>query len=227
MPTTLKWLGHAAIEIKTGGKIVLVDPYFTGNSMAAIRPEQAQADYILVTHGHHDHVGDGVSIAKRTGATVIANPEIAGWFARQGLKTQSIEMDTSLELPFGNLKRTEAAHNSNLPDGSDGGTASGFILTTQEGKKIYLAGDTGLFDSMKAIGEEGIDFAALPIGGYYTIDPDEALRAVKTIHPKVVLPIHYNSNDKIKQDPQKWAARVQAETATKVVVLKPGESVEI
>ncbi|MRR32506.1 metal-dependent hydrolase, partial [bacterium] len=178
-------------------------------------------------HGHYDHVGDTVAIARRTGATVIANPEISAWCVRQGLKTQPLQYGAAGNFPFGSVRLTEAVHSSNLPDGSNGGNASGFIITTLDEKKIYLAGDTGLFDGMKAIGAEDVDFAAIPIGGYYTIDPAQALSAVKIIHPKVVMPIHFNTFDKIKQNPEKWAERVRAETSSRVVVLKPGESVEI
>ena len=227
MAATIKWLGHSAFEIKTGGKTLLVDPFLKDNPMAAIQPEEAQADYVLITHGHYDHIGDVVSIAGRTGATVIANPEISAWCVKQGLKSQAIRIGESSDFPFGKVELTEAVHSSNLKDGSNGGDAAGIIITTTEGRKIYHAGDTGLFDGMKAIGAKGIDFAAIPIGGYYTMDPDESLRAVKVIQPRVVMPIHFNTFDKIRQDPEKWASRVRAETATRVVVLKPGESVEI
>jgi len=227
MTTTLKWLGHAAFEIKTGGKTLLVDPYLTDNPLASMRSEDAVADYILITHGHFDHVGDSISIATRTGATVIANPEISAWCSRQCVASHPLQTGSGFAFPFGYLKLTEAVHGSNLPDGSNGGSACGFLLTTLDEKKIYLAGDTSFFDGMRLIGEEGIDFAALPIGGYYTMDPDDALHAVKLLRPTMVLPIHYNTNDHIHQDPAQWTARVLAETSTKVALLKPGESVEI
>lgn len=227
MPTTFRFLGHAAIEIKTGGSTLLVDPYLKGNPLAAVAPDTVKPDYILVTHGHGDHIGDTVSIARRTGATVIANAEIATWCSSQGLKTHSQHIGGGFEYPFGYVKLTHAEHGSRLPDGSNGGNPTGFLLVTLDNKKLYLAGDTGLFGDMRLIGEEGIDLAALPIGDNYTMGPDDALRAVKLIQPKLVVPIHYNTFDLIHQDPAKWAARVQAETQTRVAVLKPGESIEV
>jgi L-ascorbate metabolism protein UlaG (beta-lactamase superfamily) len=121
------------------------------------------------------------------------------------------------------VKLTIAHHGSKLPDGSDGGNPCGFLITVDD-KKLYFAGDTGLFESMRLYGEEGIDFAALPIGDNYTMGPDDALRAVKMLEPKTVLPFHYNTFAVIEQDPDEWAGRVEAETTSKCVVLQPGES---
>ncbi|MBU1660656.1 MAG: MBL fold metallo-hydrolase, partial [Chloroflexi bacterium] len=128
--------------------------------------------------------------------------------------------------PFGYLKLTLAIHGSGLPDGSYGGNPAGFLLTTNDGKKIYWACDTGLFGDMKLIGEEGINLAVLPIGDNYTMGPDDALLAVKMLQPKHVIPVHYNTWDVIKADPDAWAARVEAETDTQAHVLKPGECLE-
>jgi len=227
MPTTLTWLGHAAFEIQCGGKTLLVDPYLDDNPSAIRRADQAQADFILVSHGHHDHLGDTVAIARRSGALVVSNHEIITWLERQGVAGHALHIGGGHRFPFGYLKLTQALHGSMLPDGSDGGHAAGFLLTSPEGKRIYLAADTGLFGDMRLIGEEGIDLAAIPIGDNYTMGPDDALRAVKLLTPRLVIPIHYNTFDLIAQDAPAWAARVKRETGVPVRVLRPGESLEV
>jgi L-ascorbate metabolism protein UlaG (beta-lactamase superfamily) len=224
MTTKLTWYGHAALGLETGGYKIIVDPFLTGNPAASISPEAVEADFILISHGHEDHVGDSVAIAKRTGAMVISNDEIAHWYDRQGVKNHGQHLGGGYNHPFGYLKLTFAIHGSALPDGSNGGNPCGFLLSTEDGKKIYLAQDTGLFGDMRLIGEEGLDLAVIPIGDNYTMGPDDALRAVKFLEPKVVIPIHYNTFDLLAQDENAWAQRVEKETNTKVVLLKPGES---
>jgi L-ascorbate metabolism protein UlaG (beta-lactamase superfamily) len=221
------WYGHATLGLETGGYKLVIDPFFSGNPAASTTSDAVSPDFILVSHGHGDHIGDTVAIAKRTGALVISNFEIATWLEKQGVeKVHGQHLGGGHNFPFGYLKLTLATHGSKLPDGEDGGNPAGFLLTTTEDKKIYMAQDTGLFSDMKLIGEEGVDLAVLPIGDNYTMGPDDALRAVKLIQPKTVVPIHYNTFDLIKQDPDAWAARVNKETDTKAVVLKPGESLE-
>ena len=227
MSIKVTWYGHAAIGIDTNGIQILVDPYFTGNPLASTSAGQVNADFILVSHGHNDHLGDTIAIAKRTGATVITNAEIAKWLGNQGVSTHAQHLGGGYKYPFGYLKLTMAVHGSGLPDGSYGGNPAGFLLTTETGKKIYMACDTGLFGDMRLIGEEGIDLAALPIGDNYTMGPDDALRAVKMLQPKHVLPIHYNTWELIAQDVDAWCKRVRAEIRTEVHILKPGESLEI
>lgn len=227
MPTTLTWLGHAAFLIECGGKVVLVDPYLDDNPSASVRADQVTPDYILVSHGHGDHLGDTLAIARRTGALVVSNAEIIIWLKNQQVAGHALHIGGGHRFPFGHLKLTPALHGSMLPDGSDGGHAAGFLLTTADGKKIYLAADTGLFGDMRLIGEEGIDLAALPIGDNYTMGPEDALRAVKFIAPRLVIPIHYNTFDLIKQDAHAWAARVESETGVPVHVLSPGQSLQI
>ena len=223
MTITYTWFGHATQMLEINGTLLLIDPFFSGNPAAPISAAEARADYILVSHGHGDHVGDAVAIAKRTGATVIANFEIITWFEEQGVtKTHAQHLGGGFNYPFGYLKLTPALHGSALPDGSYGGNPAGFLLTAA-GQKIYLAGDTGLFGDMKLIGEEGLDLATLPIGDNYTMGPADALRAVKLLQPQHVIPVHYNTWGLIAQDAPAWAKQVNAETSAKAHVLKPGE----
>jgi L-ascorbate metabolism protein UlaG (beta-lactamase superfamily) len=225
MTVTLTWHGHATLSLDVDGTKLLIDPFFTGNPTAAASADEVETDFILITHGHGDHIGDTVPIAKRTGAAVISNFEIGNWLLAQGLeKVHQQHIGGGCHYPFGYLKLTLALHGSALPDGSYGGMPAGFLLTTQDGKKIYLAGDTGLFGDMALIGEEGIDLAVLPIGDNFTMGPDDALRAVKLIQPRHVIPVHFNTFELITQDCGSWAERVEEQTDTKVHVLDPGES---
>ncbi len=225
MAVKLTWYGHATIGLEIDGYKVLVDPFFTGNPAASTTADAVEADFIVVSHGHGDHVGDAIAIAKRTGAPIISNFEICNWFTQQGVeKTHPQHIGGGFHHPFGYLKLTLALHGSALPDGSYGGNPAGILITTKSGKKIYLAQDTGLFGDMQLIGDEGIDLAALPIGDNFTMGPDDALRAVKLLRPKHVIPIHYNTWELIAQDPHAWAKRVEAETDAQVHVLKPGDS---
>ncbi len=226
MSLILTWYGHATLGLSVDKYRLLVDPFFSGNPAAAATANDVQADYILVSHGHGDHVGDAVAIAKRTGATIISNAEISGWFEKQGLKAHAQHLGGGYNYPFGYLKLTLALHGSALPDGSNGGNPAGFLLTAK-GKKIYLAADTGLFGDMRLIGEEGLDLAVVPIGDNYTMGPADALRAVKLLQPKHVIPIHFNTWDLIAQDPVAWAKLVESETTAKPHVLKPGASFEL
>jgi L-ascorbate metabolism protein UlaG (beta-lactamase superfamily) len=223
----LTWYGHAALQLKTGGYTILVDPLITDNPVAPVNADQLNPDFILLSHGHGDHLGDTVSIAKRTGAMVITNHEINNWLSAKGLKTHAQHIGGGYQHPFGYLKFTQALHGSGLPDGSCGGSPVGFLLTTLEGKKIYLACDTGLFSDMRLIGEEGIDLAAIPIGDNFTMGPGDALKAVKLLNPKHVLPIHYNTWELIKQDANAWGSQVTRETQAIVHILKPGEMITL
>jgi L-ascorbate metabolism protein UlaG (beta-lactamase superfamily) len=228
MATRVRWLGHAALLIESDGQQILIDPFLTNNPAAAVKAADIAADAILISHGHGDHVGDAVDIARRTGALVVANYEIAEWLKGQGLsKVHGQQHGGGFNHPFGRVKLTLAFHGSALPDGTYGGNPCGFLITLKDGKKIYDAADTGLFGDMKLIGEEGLDLAILPIGDNYTMGPDDALRAVKLLQPKKVLPIHYNTWDIIAQDAQAWAERVRRETKAEPLVVKPGGWIDV
>ncbi|MGB4594909.1 MAG: metal-dependent hydrolase [Anaerolineaceae bacterium] len=224
MDTVFTYNGHANLSLETSGYKLLIDPWFIGNPWVRISADEVEADYVLVTHAHYDHLGETIEILKRTGAIGISNPEICEWVEQQGLKTRSVQVGEELDFPFGRVIPTKAEHHSTFKDGSSGGDPVGFLIMTLDGKSIYLAGDTKLFGDMALMSKEGIDLAALPIGGHYTMDPEDALKAVKLLKPKMVVPIHYNTFDLIKQDPEAWKTRVEAETTTEVTVLQPGES---
>jgi len=231
MSTRVQWLGHSCLLFESQGKHVLIDPFLTGNPKAAVSSQDVPADLILISHGHGDHVGDALAIAKRTGATVVANYEIGEWLKspKQGLeKVHGMQHGGGHVFEgIGRVKLTLAFHGSVLPDGTYGGNPCGFLLQFADGTTVYDAADTALFGDMKLIGEEGIDLAILPIGDYFTMGPGDALRAVKLLGAKAVLPIHYNTFGPIVQDANAWAGRVRQETPTEPVVLQPGEWHEI
>lgn len=223
MTVEIIWHSHACLEFNYNDTKIWIDPFISGNPAALINADSVEADYILVSHGHGDHIGDAIAIARRTGAMVVANHEIAGWVAAQGVeKTHGQHIGGGFNYPWGKLKLTIAHHGSQLPDNSYGGNPCGFILYL-DGKKFYNAADTGLFYDMQLIGEEGIEVAFLPIGDNFTMGPEDALRAVKLIKPKFVVPIHYNTFDLLNQDVEAWKKDVEAQTDTKVVILQPEE----
>jgi len=207
------------------GTAVVVDPFFAGNNPAAkTKVDAIDADFILQTHGHGDHIADTIPLAQRTGATVIANFEICNWIAAKGHeKTHPMNTGGGWNFPFGRVKMTPALHSSGLPDGAHGGDPGGFVVTSA-GQKIYIAGDTALFSDMALIGDMGLDLALIPIGDNFTMGPDDALQALKLLKPKVVIPVHYNTWPLIEVDVQAWAERVKAETAVTPVVLDVDET---
>ena len=222
MPTHLTWLGHGSWSIASGGHHVLLDPFLDDSPVAPVKADGVEADFILVSHGHFDHMADVEKIAKRTGAMVISNFEICQWFLAKGVdKTHAMNIGGGYNFAFGRVKMTIAHHTSMLPDGANGGDAAGFLLSLAEGN-VYFACDTGLFYDMKLIGAAGLELAALPIGDNFTMGPDDALEAVKLLEPKRVVPVHTGTWELIAQDAAAWAERVKAETGAEPVVLEPG-----
>ena len=207
MTVQITFHGHACFTIKTATANLLIDPFLTGNAMADVRPADVHPDYILVTHAHGDHLGDTIPIAKRTGATVISNNEIANYASKNGVKAHNMHIGGAHVFPFGKVKLTIAHHGSSFPDGSYGGNPCGFLLWL-EGKVLYHAGDTALFLDMKLYGEEGIDVAMLPIGDNFTMGPEDAVKAVGFLQPKQAILMHYNTFGVIAQDAQAVAAAI-------------------
>jgi L-ascorbate metabolism protein UlaG (beta-lactamase superfamily) len=225
---TLTYHGHACFSVRGGGYTIWIDPFLTGNPQADLAARDVEeADYILVSHGHGDHLGDAVSIARRTGATAISNAEIAVYCEGQGVEAHGLQMGGGFSFPFGLVKMTIAHHGSHLPDGSYGGNPGGFLFDVED-HRIYHAGDTGLFYDMKLIGEEQpIDLALLPIGDNYTMGPADALKAVGFLMPKLVIPMHYNTFDVIQQDPYAFVSRAKEIAGVDAVVLLPGQSLTL
>ncbi|MBQ4144019.1 MAG: metal-dependent hydrolase [Thermoguttaceae bacterium] len=224
----LQFLGHNAWSVTAnGGYRILIDPFLAQNPAASCGPEEVEADLILVSHGHGDHFGDTLQIAKRTGATVAAIAEIAGYVRQHGIQnTLAMNLGGGADFPFGRVQMVPALHSSTLPDGTPGGNSAGFLLTLKEGKTLYFACDTALFGDMTLLRKRGIDFAMLPIGDLFTMGPDDALEAVKLLKPRYAIPCHFSTWPPISQDPEAWKLRVESETDTKVRILTPGEFLE-
>ena len=224
--TKLTWIGHSCFEIVSGSHVLLLDPFITGNPTTNRPLDTFAPQFILVSHGHGDHVGDTVEIALRTGATVICNYEISEWLVKQGVKAHGMQMGGEFGFPFGRVKMTIAFHGSALPDGSNGGNPAGFVLKLPT-HTIYFAGDTALFSDMQLIGEEGLDVAILPIGDNYTMGPQDAIRATQFLKPARVIPCHVNTWPPIAQDVDSWALQIRGKTSSEPVVLQPGQSWEL
>lgn len=227
--TKITWHGHNCWQIDVGKLRVWIDPFLTGNPVATVRAEGVQADFILVSHGHADHLGDCAAIAQRTGAVVLAPFEVANWLQGQGVDTEKLigmNPGGAIQQPFGRLKMTLAHHSSSLPDGSYGGAPCGLLLELG-GKRVYFACDTALFLDMKLIGAGGLDLAVLPIGDLYTMGPDDSLEAARLLGARRVAPCHYDTWPPIAQDPQAWAARVRQHTPSEPIVLQVGGVIEL
>lgn len=222
MALELTWLGHGSWSISTGEHNILLDPFLDDSPTAPVKADDVAADFILVSHGHFDHVSDVENIAHRTGATVISNFEVCQWFGNKGVeKTHAQNIGGAFEHPFGNVKMTIAHHSSSMPDGSYAGEPAGFLLNIA-GKTLYFACDTALFADMELIGKAGIDLAVLPIGDNFTMGPADSIEAVKLIQPKKVAPAHYNTWPPIEQDAKAWATKIGEQTEAEPVVPKPG-----
>lgn len=220
------FMGHSCVSITDGNHNIIIDPFLTGNPQATIKAEDIKVDFILVTHGHSDHLGDAVDIAKRNKATIIAPNELAVYVQKQGAEAHNMHIGGAYEFPFGRVKLTIAHHGSAAGDGLEyTGNPCGFLIS-MDGKTIYHAGDTGLFYDMKLIGEMNeIDLAFLPIGDNFTMGVTDAIKAVEFLNPKKVVPIHYKTWPVIDTEPTEFADKLKG-TKNEVVIIEPGKSLE-
>lgn len=220
--------GHSVVKIETGGKTILIDPFITGNGLTDLTVEEIKPDVIILTHGHNDHVGDTVQLAKENDSLVIANDELSTYLSWQGLRVHGMHIGGAYQFEFGKVKLTPAFHGTGLQTGENQIVYCGMpagILFMAEGKTIYHAGDTALFSDMKLIGERHpIDLAFLPIGDNYTMGPEDAAYAAKLLAAKTIVPIHYNTFPVIKQDPQAFLQLLENQNGK---ILNPGEGLEL
>lgn len=222
MALSFTWLGHSGFLFNIDGHTALIDPFLTGNPLAPASADEIPADLILITHAHGDHVGDTATIARRTNALVVTTPEIGRWLRREGVTNLwEGNIGGTYQGEFLTAKFTMALHTSSMEDGSYGGAAMGFVIQAG-GKRVYHAGDTGLFSDMRLIGEPKLDLAFLPIGDRYTMGIDDSLAAIRLLNPRCVVPMHFDTFPQISQDVTEWARRVNAETNATPVINDPG-----
>ncbi len=222
------FIGHSCFLLDNGTHKILIDPFISGNPIAKISAEQKKADFILISHGHGDHLGDAIELAKTNEATIIANNEIANYCGSKGVKkVHPLHIGGGHTFPFGSVKLTIAHHGSTLGNEfAYGGEPAGILIRT-DGMVIYHAGDTGLFLDMKLIGElDKIDLALLPIGGNFTMDVSDAAKAVEFLRPRYAIPMHYNTNHFITADPHDFVSKIKP-LGAEGIILNPGENFEL
>jgi len=222
------YFGHSCFLVETTQARLVLDPYFNGNPLCPTKLADVQCDYVLVSHGHEDHSCDALALAQQCNATIIANFEIAEYFAAKGAKTHGMNPGGGFTFPFGRVKLTLAHHTSSFDAGLNPiymGTPCG-LLVEADGKRLYHAGDTALFLDMQLIGRDGLNVALLPIGDNFTMGPDDALMALDFLKPRFAVPMHYNTWPIIRQDPVEFARRARRAGHT-VKVLAPGATLTL
>ena len=220
----IRFLGHSAFELTDGDTRLLIDPFLTGNPKAAASPDELEPTTILLTHGHADHFGDTVDIAKRTGASVLAIVELAGEIAEEGVETYDPNLGGTVTFDWGWVKLVPAWHTSTTPNGTVNTPAG--LLISLGGTLVYHLGDTCLFSDLQLIARRGdkVDVALVPIGGHYTMDRHDAVRACEFVGAATVIPMHYDTFPPIETDAEAFKADVERETDSTVVILAPGET---
>jgi L-ascorbate metabolism protein UlaG (beta-lactamase superfamily) len=219
----LRFLGHACFELSDGDTTVLIDPFLSGNPKAAISADDAVATTILLTHGHGDHIGDTVEIAKRTGAPVVAIVELAGELGDEGVDVRDPNLGGTVRFDWGWVKLVPAWHTSTTPKGTVN-TPAGLLVNFKD-TVVYHLGDTSLFSDLQLVGKRHpIDVALMCIGGHYTMDRTDAVDAAELVGAKTVIPCHYNTFPPIETDAQAFKSGVESATQSSVVLLDPGQS---
>lgn len=222
----ITYLSHSCFLLDNGEHRVIIDPFLTGNPNAPIKKEDVKADFVVLTHAHGDHLGDGIAVATANEAQVIAVNELANFCSEQGLNAHNMHIGGAWNFPFGRLKFTIAHHGSGSPEGAYMGPPAG-VLITMGGKTVYHCGDTGLFLDMKLIGElDKIDVMMAPIGGNFTMDVDDAAKAVEFANPKLAIPMHYNTFPVIEANPEEFKEKVE-KAGKKAKVMIYGETITI
>ena len=225
----ISYHGHSVVKIEANGNVILIDPFLTGNPKTDLKAEDVKVDAIILSHGHGDHVGDTVALAKRNNAVVVAPFELATFLGWQGVNTHPMHIGGSHVFDFGKVKFTQAFHGSSYIDEENQtitytGMPAGILFTAEE-KTVYHAGDTALFSDMKLIGSlNNIDLAFLPIGDNFTMGPEDAVLAAEWIGAKTVVPMHYNTFPVIQQDPHLFVQKLTSSTGK---VLEAGESITL
>jgi L-ascorbate metabolism protein UlaG (beta-lactamase superfamily) len=226
----ITWMGHSAFQIFTDkGLNILIDPFITENPVCPFNLEQIEADIILVTHGHTDHFGDTIEIARKHDSLIICNHEHSVYLSGQGLEAIGMNLGGTITEKGITVTMVNANHSSDMDfiQGiGPGGSSCGYIIKLENGRKIYHSGDTGIFGDMKSVVRDIYqpDLAMLPIGDRYTMGPHEASIAVKWLEVEKVIPMHYNTFPVIEQDPQKFKKEVESSSDVEVVILEPGEN---
>lgn len=224
----LTYHGHSCFLLETVKARLILDPFLNDNPSAKIKAADVRCDFVLVSHGHEDHSADALEIAKKNDATIVANYEIAEYFAAKGAKTHGMNPGGGHNFPFGRVKLTIAHHTSSVEAGLRPiylGVPCG-ILVQADGKTLYHAGDTGLFLDMQLIGRAGLDAALIPIGDNFTMGPEDAVTALDFLKSKVAVPIHYNTWPVIAQDANAFAG-LAAKSGHAVRAMQPGDTLEI
>jgi len=224
----ITWHGHSNFEIEDSLDTI-VDPFFTGNPTAEISWETVSPDVLVVTHGHADHLGDAISIAKATECEMICVNELAKYAQSNGADAMGANIGGTIELGMTRYSLVPAVHSNGIEDagfGWDAGSPAGVVI--RDSSVVYHAGDTALFNDMSLIRElYKPKVALLPIGGRFTMDPEAALMAVKLIKPEIVIPMHFNTFDVIKADPYKFQKMVEENTDTEAIILQPGDNIDV